>query len=390
MPIAANHCGKQSGKPAARSVLGACAEAPARDPCATLSVDSEADPRPASHASSMKNGTPRNDLRDSKSPANWVEPELEPVLRAEPIGYLRSEKRSKFSLPHQPVGKADERNVVELLSGRQFEQAVLDLAGFDRVWLVWWFHRHRNWKPQVLPPRGRKQKRGVFATRSPHRPNPIGITPVELIRVEKRRLVVGEVDLVDGTPILDIKPYVPAIDAFPNSKAGWVDELERAQDDAPRFRVLLSELAEAQAGFLEDEWGLDVLERAAARLAVDPSPHRTRRITRHGSELLMSCGAWRVFFTVEDAVVHVLRMAPGYPHEYLVDPEKTRIADRAAQLAFSARWPDPLAAEPRRARRAKSRPKPSAGPARAKLAPASGASRARAERTPRSSVGKLR
>ena len=85
-----------------------------------------------------------------------------------------------------------------------------------------------NWKAQVLPPRGPKKKRGVFATRSPHRPNPIGITPVELIRVEKRRLIVGEVDLIDGTPILDIKPYVPAIDAFPGSKAGWVDEIERA------------------------------------------------------------------------------------------------------------------------------------------------------------------
>jgi tRNA-Thr(GGU) m(6)t(6)A37 methyltransferase TsaA len=261
------------------------------------------------------------------------------VLRAEPIGFLRSGKRSKFALPHQPVGNADERNVVELLPGKQFEQALLDLEGFDRVWLVWWFHRHRNWKPQVLPPRGARQKRGVFATRSPHRPNPIGITPVQLVRVEKRRLVVGEVDLIDGTPILDIKPYVPAIDSFPKSKAGWVDDIERAKDETPRFRVVFSELAEAQAAFLEEEWGLEILERAAQRLALDPSPHRTRRIRREGRGFLMSCGAWRVFFRVAGELVEVLRLAPGYPDEYLADPKKTRIADRQAQIAFRARWP---------------------------------------------------
>ncbi|MBI5363944.1 MAG: tRNA (N6-threonylcarbamoyladenosine(37)-N6)-methyltransferase TrmO [Planctomycetes bacterium] len=328
--------------------------------------------------------------RESRPAATWIEPAHEPVLRAEPIGFLRSGKRSKFSLPHQPVGDADERNVVELLPGRQFEQALLDLQGFDRIWLVWWFHRHGNWKPQVLPPRGRKQKRGVFATRSPHRPNPIGITPVRLVRVEKRRLVVGEVDLVDGTPILDIKPYVPALDAFPESKAGWVDELERAQDDAPRFQVSVSALAEAQAAFLEDGWALDVLDRAARRLAVDPSPHRTRRIRRHGSEFLIACGAWRVFFTVAGRLVEVLRMAPGYPHAYLVDPKLTRIADRHAQIAFSARWPDPPTARRRKGRSAKSPPGSSADPARATTSSMGSAARASAGRTPRPSTEKPR
>ncbi|MBK7641707.1 MAG: tRNA (N6-threonylcarbamoyladenosine(37)-N6)-methyltransferase TrmO [Planctomycetes bacterium] len=288
----------------------------------------------------MKNEVPKKNSRASKSSGTWIEPEHEAALRAEPIGFLRSGKRSKFSLPHQPIGKQDERNVVELLGGKQFEQALLDLAGFERVWLVWWFHRHRNWKPQVLPPRGPKRKRGVFATRSPHRPNPIGITPVQLIRVEKRKLVVGEVDLIDGTPILDIKPYIPAIDSFAQSKAGWVDEIERAQDEPARFQVTLSELAEAQADYLEQEWGLEIIEDAARRLRADPNPHRTRRIRRHEKGFLMSCGAWRVYFTVEGEAVEVLRMAPGYPYEYLVDPEKTRIADRQAQIAFRARWPE--------------------------------------------------
>lgn len=295
----------------------------------------------------MKHEGPRPDARAAKPPADWLEPELAPALHVEPIGFLRSGKRTKFALPHQPIGNDAERNVVELLPGKQFEQAVRDLEGFERIWLVSWFHRNRNWKPQVLPPRGKPQKRGVFATRSPHRPNPIGLTPVELLRVEKRRLVVGEVDLVDGTPILDIKPYLPANDSFPGSRAGWVDELEREQRAAPRFRVVVSALAEAQDAFLCEAWGIEVLQRAVRALAVDPTPHRTRRIRRVGEELLMSCGAWRVYFTVAGEVVDVRRIEPGYPHAYLVDPAKTRIADRAAQLAFGARWSE--AAPARRA-----------------------------------------
>lgn len=316
----------------------------------------EAPTRRDSRAKTMKKDVHTEQGRATRATAAWVEPAYDPVLRAEPIGFLRSGKQSKFSLPHQPVGDADERNVIELLPGRQFEQALLDLEGFERIWLVWWFHRHRNWKPQVLPPRGKPQKRGVFATRSPHRPNPIGLTPVALLRVEKRRLVVGEVDLIDGTPILDIKPYVPAIDAFPESRAGWVDELERDEEAAPRFRVHLSALAQAQAEFLEEHWGIEVLAEAARRLALDPSPHRTRRIRRIGSELLMSCGAWRVHYRLADRTVEVLRLAPGYPHEYLVDPNRTRIADRAAQLAFSARWPTPAGGRSRAAGGRRARP----------------------------------
>jgi tRNA (Thr-GGU) A37 N-methylase len=68
----------------------------------------------------------------------------------------------------------------------RLEQALQDVAGFDRVWLLWWFHRNETWRPLVLPPRGPSQRRGVFATRSPHRTNPLGMTPVRLLGVEAR------------------------------------------------------------------------------------------------------------------------------------------------------------------------------------------------------------
>lgn len=101
--------------------------------------------------------------------------------------------------------------------------AAKDLASFDRIWLVSWMHlngpRH---KPLVRPPRG-GPKRGVLATRAPHRPNPIALSCVELLRVEGRVLDVRGLDLIDGTPILDIKPYIAEFDAFPDASRGWLD-----------------------------------------------------------------------------------------------------------------------------------------------------------------------
>jgi len=78
----------------------------------------------------------------------------------------------------------------------------------------------------VIPPRGPKIKRGLLATRAPHRPNPIGLSAVRLLSIEKNRLYLDACDLIDGTPILDIKPYIPYADAFPDSMAGWIDELD--------------------------------------------------------------------------------------------------------------------------------------------------------------------
>ena len=110
-----------------------------------------------------------------------------------------------------------------------YADALADLAGFERIWLVYLFHLRptpAKWKPRVVPFRDRVE-RGLFATRAPARPNPIGLSVVELdgVHVDATggRLEVRGVDVVDGTPLLDIKPYVPAFDAWPQSRAGWLD-----------------------------------------------------------------------------------------------------------------------------------------------------------------------
>ena len=150
-----------------------------------------------------------------------------------PIAYVHSPYAQRLDAPHQPTvvagtetGQAAEA-IVRFVDDLP-PAAWADLAGFERVWLVFVFHRSQGWTAQVKPPRG-GGKRGVLATRSPHRPNAIGLSSVELVAVEADGLRVRGVDLLDGTPVLDIKPYVPYADAFPAAAAGWIDALDAAQ-----------------------------------------------------------------------------------------------------------------------------------------------------------------
>lgn len=264
-------------------------------------------------------------------------------LTIRPIGYIRSTKQVKFDARHQPLESEPDHSVLELLPGQDFELALRDLKGFSRIWLIWWFHRNNGWRPLALPPRGPAQRRGLFATRSPYRPNPLGITNVALLGIKGRRLQLGPCDLVDGTPVFDIKPYIPAYDAYPEASAGWCDDVEQMLAAPPTFTVQLSPLAQEQAGWLHTQWQIDFRPRMEEILGRDPSPHRTRRIRRKGPDTCdMGCGAWRVRFRVEGTQVTVLWIDTGYPPRLLEDASMEDVPDRDAQRAFLVRWPTPL------------------------------------------------
>ncbi len=256
-------------------------------------------------------------------------------LTVEPIGFVHCAKQLKFEAPHQPDLTSSETNTVVLLPGKQFEIALEDLAGFDRIWLVWWFDKNKTWRPRAMPPRGPAKRRGVFATRSPHRPNPIGLTSVPLISVEGLTLTVGALDLMDGTPILDIKPYISAVDAFPDSSLGWVGEVEEHIASSPRFEIVVSDFATGQLNWLHEKWGIEFAETAFAKLAIDPMPHRTRRILRIEDRYRIACGPWRMFYTIEGQRVTILEIQKGYSDESLVLPGHEKIIDREAQIEFA-------------------------------------------------------
>ncbi|HET8711403.1 MAG TPA: tRNA (N6-threonylcarbamoyladenosine(37)-N6)-methyltransferase TrmO [Spongiibacteraceae bacterium] len=171
-----------------------------------------------------------------------------------PIGIAHSPYQEKFTIPRQP-GLAKVDAVIELLPPFSQPEAVVGLDQFSHIWITFVFHAvaERTWKPLVRPPRlGGNEKIGVFATRSTHRPNPIGLSVVELIRIEIGdgvKLHIRGGDLLDGTPVLDIKPYIPYADAISQARAGY------AQYEPPslpvRWRTDALRSAQALSGDLQ-------------------------------------------------------------------------------------------------------------------------------------------
>ena len=261
-------------------------------------------------------------------------------LVLQPIGVIKTGMQQKFAAPHQPCDRCSKPGEINLYPGRGFEVALQDLIGFEHIWLLWWFHKNTTWRPKVMPPRGQAKRRGVFATRSPHRPNPLGLTAVKLLSIDGLRVLVGDCDLVDGTPILDIKPYIPQVDAFADSKIGWLSEIESDLATAPKYTIEFDDLALKQAKWLKDTWQIDFIERALDLLRRDPWPHRTRRISRRpDGTLRIGCGAWRLFYAVRADIVQLMRIAPGYPESALISAGFDRIPDRDAQIEFNIKWP---------------------------------------------------
>jgi tRNA-Thr(GGU) m(6)t(6)A37 methyltransferase TsaA len=129
-----------------------------------------------------------------------------PVSPSRPSASSASGKPLKFDARHQPDESQAETNILEMLPGDKYQKALKDLEGFDRIWLLWWFHRNTDWRPEVLPPPRPLQTARCLRHPFPHRPNPLGITPVQLLEIRKGQLILGPCDLVDGTPVFDIKP----------------------------------------------------------------------------------------------------------------------------------------------------------------------------------------
>ena len=137
------------------------------------------------------------------------------------IGRARTAWRRREDAPHQPSAAPDAQGVIEI--DPEYREGLADLDSCERIWLIFLFHRSHAWAPKVKPPRGGR-KRGVFATRAPNRPSQIGLTNVRLKDVDATAgvLRVEGVDLLDETPILDVKPYLPVLDAWPDAGHGWL------------------------------------------------------------------------------------------------------------------------------------------------------------------------
>jgi hypothetical protein len=191
-----------------------------------------------------------------------------------------------------------------------------------------------GWRPKVLPPRSTTGRKGVFATRSPHRPNPIGMSVVRLDRVEGRVLHIRDSDMLDGTPVLDIKPYIAYSDAHPGAGTGWL--ADSPADPVSAYTVHLEPIATEQALWIEEQTGLAIGERIHSTLALGPEPHPYRRIRRTTEGMQLAVKEWRVRFSVAQRDVRVIGIDSGFRTSQLADMGDESLRPHRE---FLARWP---------------------------------------------------
>ncbi len=183
-------------------------------------------------------------------------------MNIEPIGVVKSPFLQKFGTPRQAALAPEAKGILELNPEVIEHEALKGIDSFTHLWVITYFHRARSMKGLIRPPRlGGNKKIGVLATRSPNHPNPIGLSLVKLEHKEGYHLHVSEMDIVDGTPILDIKPYLKLWDSRPEANLGWVDKFPQKT-----LKVLFSRKIE---GHLDPSLSPELIEQV---LSQDPRP----------------------------------------------------------------------------------------------------------------------
>jgi tRNA-Thr(GGU) m(6)t(6)A37 methyltransferase TsaA len=264
-------------------------------------------------------------------------------LFLEPIGIVRTSLATKVEAARQPRAAQGASARIELFPGRNFEHALEDLAQWKLIWVIFWFHHNPGWRPKVLPPRSTSGRKGVFSTRSPHRPNPIGLSVVRLEKVDGLNLHVLDADMLDGTPVLDLKPYVAYTDSHPDAGNGWLDDAEASQspaqpvDPVSAYAVTFTPVALEQAKWIETRTGLAIEERIRSTLALGPEPHPYRRIRRLGDGMQLAVKEWRIRFSVEGREARVIAITSGFRESQLADDDDVFRAHRE----FREQWSGP-------------------------------------------------
>lgn len=218
-----------------------------------------------------------------------------------PIGFLQSDLKQRYEAPRQGVLAKDSKAIINLIPKNNFEQAVKDLNGFERIWVIYQFHLNKNWKPLVTPPRHTRKKVGVFASRAPYRPNAIGLSCVKLEKVEGLKIFISESDLLDGSPILDIKPYLPFSDSFPNVKTGWAKS-----DLTEMYNVSFNAKSKKSADKLKEEKSINLFDYARIQLEFNPTDVSRKRISKLKSQenskenFVLSYQDWQIHYKVDE------------------------------------------------------------------------------------------
>lgn len=249
-----------------------------------------------------------------------------------PIGFFRCGQRYRFETPRQGAF-ADNSGVIILNDDQRLVDACRDLEGVERIWIIFGFHLNATWKSFVQPPVSPGGKKiSLFATRSPHRPNRLGLSCVILDKIEKNSLYIRNFDLLDNTPVFDIKPYIPAADSFPDSRVPWLDDVK-----LDTCKLIYSEEALARIQFIVQQGGPDLKNFCDVQLVSDPfNSARKRVVALGGKQWSIGCRTWQIFFEQkEHNVLEIKNIKSNYPAEELMQTVD-RYGDKKLHRDFTA------------------------------------------------------
>lgn len=261
------------------------------------------------------------------------------LITFEPIGFFSTDKKHRFETPRQGIYAKNNEGIIKLKAHKNFEQALRDLSGFDRIWVIYHIHLNNTWKPIVKPPvTGIKKKISVFATRSPHRPNSIGMSCIELVKIEGLNIYVKNFDLLDKTPILDIKPYIPSSDSFPNAATGWLPK-----NQEPDFICNFSNDAQKQIEWIYQKTDLDLGSFAELQLGYEPLNNSRKRVYAEdleNNQYIIACRTWRICFKIDEKLkkIYITKIKSGYESNELLPGVDDKYNDKDFHRAFGKIW----------------------------------------------------
>lgn len=253
------------------------------------------------------------------------------MLSFTPIGYLRCNRNYHQEQPMQGV-LSEAEGYIELVKGHNYEQGLKDLDGFDYIWVLYVFHHNSNWKPLTNPPYSDgKGRKGVFATRSPYRPNPVGLSCVKLARIKGNRIFIMNSDILNNTPVIDIKPYIPEYDSFPGAARGWLENVRKE-----RYAIVYSAEAEAKLTFLRD-CKIDLVGVIDAQLAHNPHDQTRNKFIESENGMILRFKSWRIGFVIDADSVAVNDIWSGY-ESFTVPLGNDTCEDLAVHASFCRKF----------------------------------------------------
>lgn len=253
------------------------------------------------------------------------------------VAFIESAAKYRYELPRQSVFAAS--CAFLRWSEKIYAECAEDLKGFDRIWLVWVFDRNENNKfhPKVrVPVPAEKNSYSVFATRSPYRPNPVGISAVELLEITPDGLRLGGCDLLDGTAVLDVKPYIPEVDSFPDSKAGWRDNIDKKS-----YQIFWGDNAAKQADFILENGNFDLRNFAHTQLSYRPADKTRKRLEMlTETEYILHFRTWKIHFEIaeEKKEIYIINISSNYSTADLAPDTPDRYSDKELHRLFNANF----------------------------------------------------